>query len=99
MKSGYKIAWTSNALRELKETIAYLKANFSDKEIAKLSRKIENFTEIISQNPYIFPKSDSKNIHKLVILKFNTIYYRIKNDRVEILSFFSNRQSQDKKKI
>lgn len=99
MKSGYNITWTPNALNELKQTIEYLKANFSDKEITKLSRKIESFTEIISQNPQIFPKSDSKNIHKAVILKFNTLYYRIKNENVEILSFFSNRQSPYKKKI
>lgn len=73
MKSGYRISWTPHALSELKETIEYLQENFSDKEIAKLARKIENFTEIISQNPYIFPKSGSKNIHKAGILTFNTV--------------------------
>lgn len=64
MKSGYNISWTPNALNELEETIEYLQKNFSDKEIAKLARKIESFSEIISQNPYIFPKSEQTNIHK-----------------------------------
>lgn len=99
MKSGYNISWTPNALNELEETIEYLQKNFSDKEIAKLARKIESFSEIISQNPYIFPKSEQTNIHKAIILTFNTAYYRIKDNNVEILSFFSNRQSPVKRKL
>lgn len=99
MKSGYNISWTPNALSELEETIEYLQKNFSDKEIAKLARKIESFSEIISQNPYIFPKSEQTNIHKAIILTFNTVYYRIMDNNVEILSFFSNRQSPVKRKL
>lgn len=86
-------------MNELEETIEYLQKNFSDKEITKLARKIESFSEIISQNPYIFPKSEHTNIHKAIILTFNTAYYRIKDNNVEILSFFSNRQSPVKRKI
>jgi plasmid stabilization system protein ParE len=99
MKNGYNVFWTTNALSELEKTIKYLQKNFTDQEIKKLAEKIENLTEIISQNPYIFPKSEGKNIHKAVILKFNTMYYRVKNENVEILSFFSNRQSPTKRKI
>ncbi|MDO5523824.1 MAG: type II toxin-antitoxin system RelE/ParE family toxin [Bacteroidia bacterium] len=99
MKSGYKIHWTAHALDELNQTIRYLEENFSDKEIQKLAQKIENTAKLISQNPRLFPKSDKKNVHKVVILKFNTLYYRIKSDYIEILSFFSNRQNPRKRKI
>ncbi|MBW3522668.1 type II toxin-antitoxin system RelE/ParE family toxin [Chryseobacterium sp. NKUCC03_KSP] len=99
MKSGYNISWTPNALSELEETIEYLQKNFSDKEITKLARKIESFSEIIFQNPYIFPKSEQTNIHKAIILTFNTVYYRIKDNNLEILSFFSNRRSPVKRKL
>jgi plasmid stabilization system protein ParE len=99
MENGYNIFWTSNALNELEETIQYLQHHFSDKEIKKLAVKIENFAEIISQNPFVFPKAGNKNIHKAVILKFNTVYYRVLGKNVEILSFFSNRQSPDKKRL
>lgn len=88
MKNGYNIFWTPNSLNELEETIEYLQNNFTDKEIKKLAGKIENFTETISYNPYLFPKSESQNIHKAVILKFNTIYYRVRNENVEIFIIF-----------
>lgn len=98
MKSGFNIEWTQNARKELEKTIEYLEENFSKKEIKKLVQKIENITELISQNQNLFPKSKSNNIHKVVILKFNTLYYRTQNNSVEILSFFSNRQNPIKGK-
>lgn len=99
MESGYKIFWTPNALKELEQTIDYLQNNFTDKEIRKLAHKIESSIEIISQNPFIFSVSESKGIHKVIILEFNTMYYRIHDSTVEILSFFSNRQSPQKRKF
>jgi len=99
MESGYKVFWTPHALQELEQTIEYLQNNFTDKEIRRLVHKIESSIEIISQNPFIFPVSESKGIHKVIILEFNTMYYRIHDSTVEILSFFSNRQSPQKRKF
>lgn len=98
MKSGYNIFWTQNALNELEESIKYLQENFTEKEIKKLASKIESVKELISQNPEIFPKSESKKVHKAVLLKFNSMYYRVKNENIEIISFFSNRQNPSKQK-
>ncbi len=97
MQSGYDIVWTPNALRELAQTIEYLEKNFSEKEIKKLAEKIENILALISKNPNLFPISENRNIHKAVLLKYNSMYYRIKNENIEILSFFSNRQSPNKR--
>lgn len=99
MKSGYSIFWTENALNELSDTINYLENNFTEKELKKLTKQIENTIELISRNPTIFPKSEFKDIHKVVILKFNTLYYRTTDEQIQILSFFSNRQSFSKMKI
>ena len=86
-------------MEELSETVGYLKREFSQKEIDILGDEIERISSIISQNPNIFPHSDRLQTRKAVILKYNTLYYRIMNDQVEILSFFSNRQSPDKMKL
>src|SRR5690606_33701309 len=99
MKSGYKILWTDNALHELAQTIEYIQENFSDTEVKKLALKIENVTTLISQNPTIFPISEFKGVYKAVILKYNTLYYRLVKDNIEILSFFSNRQNPKKRKL
>lgn len=100
MKSGYKILWTDNALKELESTIEYLIKNWTDKEIQNLALRIEETLELISNNPNMFQSSDvKKNIRRVVISKYNTMYYRTKGENIEILSFFSNRQHPKKRKL
>ena len=100
MKNGYNILWTDHALNELKNTIEFLEKNWTDKELKKLAMKLEGILLLISQNPYLFPASDvNKEIRRVVILSFNTLYYRIYKHEVQIISFFSNRQSPKKRKL
>ena len=100
MKNGYKILWTDNALKELEKTIEYLEENWTDKELRNLAESLEETISLISQNPQIFQASEKKkDIRRAVILSFNTLYYRVSEDKVEILSFFGNRQNPKKRKL
>jgi len=100
MKSGYKIEWTDNALEELKTIYQYLEKNWTEKELRNLSTEIERTIKLISNNPKIFPVSDKMNVRRVVIKKLNTLYYReVKEYKVEILSFFSNRQNPIKRNL
>ena len=99
MESGYEILWTDHALDELAVTYEYLKINFTEKELKKLSTEIDKTLDLISKNPGLFPMSESQGIRSVIIKKFNTMYYREKLKTVEILSFFSNRQNPDKRKL
>jgi plasmid stabilization system protein ParE len=102
MTSGFKIKWTDNALKELKDTYLYLEENWTNRELKNLSLEIERTIKLISENPKLFPisKKKKKKIRKAAVKKLNTIYYReTKNQTVEILSFFSNRQNPNKRKL
>lgn len=100
MKSGYRVFWTDHALDELRNTVEYLELNFTDREIRNLSEKIESTLRLVSANPQIFPETEeSVGIRRVVIARFNTMYYRVNNNQVEILSFFSNRQAPDKRRF
>jgi len=99
MESGYKILWTDHALKELAETYDYLKIHFTKREMNKLSTEIDKTLKLISINPSLFPLSEFKGVRRIIIKKFNTMYYREKENTVEILSFFSNRQDPNKRKI
>lgn len=100
MKSGYKILWTDNALQELEATLNYLQEKWTLKELKNLAVALEKTLQLIAQNPYIFQASvEKKEIRRAVVLNLNTLYYRISENRIEILSFFSNRQSPKKRKL
>lgn len=99
MESGYKILWTEHALYELAATYDYLGINFTERELKNLSTDIDKTLNLISRNPNIFPTSDSHGIRRVVIKKFNTLYYRKKLNSIEVLSFFSNRQNPNIRKL
>jgi len=99
MKSGYKILWTDHALNELSDTYEYLELHFTERELKKLSTELERTLNLISQNPYLFPISELKGVRRVVVKRFNTLFYREKGKYIEILSFFSNRQNPNKRKI
>ena len=100
MKNGYKILWTDNALKELEKTIEYLEENWTEKELQNLAQSLEETISLISQNPQIFQASKKKeDIRRAVILSLNTLYYRVSEDKVEIVSFFGNRQNPKKRKL
>ena len=70
------------------------------KELKNLAEKLEETLNLISKNPDIFQVSEfKKDVRRVVVLKFNTIYYRLNNNQIEILSFFSNRQDPKKIKL
>ncbi|TAE38118.1 MAG: type II toxin-antitoxin system RelE/ParE family toxin [Sphingobacteriales bacterium] len=100
MKNGYKVFWTDFALTELQNTIEYLEENWTEKELRNLAIKLEATLILLSQNPNLFQVSDDENkIRRVVILTHNTLYYRIITNKIEILSFFSNRQNPNKRKF
>lgn len=99
MESGYNILWTDHALEELAKTYEYLELYFSEREMHRLSVELEKVLMLISRNPKLFPKSEFKEVRRAVIKKFNILYYRENDNRIEIISFFSNRQDPDKREI
>lgn len=100
MKSGFKIFWTEHALSELQQALDYLEENWTERELRIFASKLEHTIEIISKSPEIFPSSiDKKEIRKAVVEEHNTLYYRFKNDRIEIVSLFSNLKNPKSKKI
>lgn len=97
MKSGHKVVWTDHALDELRQTIAYLEQNFSEREIKRLADKIESVLVLIANHPALYPETPSrKGVRKAVLLKSNNLYYRVNGHSIEIVSFFSNRQKPER---
>ena len=100
MKSGYKVLWTDHAISELKDTIEYFEENWTERELSNFSEELDHTVELISKNPELFQVSKKKKeVRRAVVARYNNLYYRTKNDTVEILSLFSNRQDPDKIKI
>lgn len=100
MESGYKIRWTDNALLGLAEIVEHLEKRWTVKELNRFATELDHTIEMISKNPYLFAVSKEKSdVRRAVILKLNSLYYRINDDTVELLSLFLNRKDPAKKRI
>ncbi len=97
MKNIYKLIWSSEALNNLKAIVNYLEIRWTKREIIKFSQLLENKITIIIDNPFLFPESiKSKGIRKAVLTKQTTIYYRIIDNEIHLITLYDNRQNPNK---
>lgn len=100
MKSGYSIFWTEHALNELEHALFYLEKNWSKKEISRLLIRLEDSLQLIARYPKIYQAAENaRGVRRAVILEHYALYYRIKSERIEVLSFFNNRQDPSKQHL
>lgn len=100
MRSTHKIIWSDESLKNLDTIIEYLELNWTEKEVKKFLNILDKRIKLISLNPLIFPsKLKNKNIRRSVLSKQTSIFYRISETRIEVLSIFDSRQNPGKLKI
>ncbi len=104
---SYKVIWSPRAKDELQATYHFLESHWSQKHLKSLlqamSQAISDVIRNLQQNPKLYPVANvgvdyPLAIHKVNIQRFNSLYYAIdeENLQINILSFFSNRQSPNK---
>ncbi len=97
MRNTYKIIWTSRALSDLKNTIAYLEENWTSREIQKFALLLDLQLNRLKIYPNLFPESHRyKKIRKSVLTRQVSMYYRVVNQEIQIISLFDNRQNPKK---
>ncbi len=73
---------------------------FGKKKAKEIYDRIEKVLEGISKMPRMYPSSrKQKNLRKCVFSKQTSIYYRIDQDYIEIVSFRENRKDPGKFKV
>ena len=66
----------------------------------KFVHKVESLIELLPQFPKIGILHDNnRKIYKKVIVKQITVYYRVSENQITLLSFFDTRQDSIKKKF
>jgi plasmid stabilization system protein ParE len=82
---------------KIEDLLEYLEIKWSDRIRKKFANKLYQTVKIIQNNPEAFPQSESnKKVHKCVITKQSTLFYKFNSKRVEIIAFFDTRQDPNK---
>lgn len=94
------IHWTQEAIDSFADNISYLRNEWNEKVIQDFIENTEATLILIEKNPLLFPAVNKKKIfRKCLIVKQISLYYKIKKDRIDLISFWNNYQNPKKLKL
>ena len=94
---AYKIIYKKRFVNKLLKLLDYLKTewgeNVSEAFIVKLQKRLNT----LSMQPYIgVPSSLIRPVRSILITKHNRLYYRIKDDTIEVINMYDTRSDPQK---
>jgi plasmid stabilization system protein ParE len=94
-----RIILSKRASRRLEKLLEYLESEWSLKVKKEFIKKLDKSFIQIKKYPDSSPRSEIvKGLHKLVITKQTTIYYRYDSKSISIVTIFDNRMNPNKLK-
>ncbi|MDO4764035.1 MAG: type II toxin-antitoxin system RelE/ParE family toxin [Flavobacteriaceae bacterium] len=71
--------------------------NQSNQYSLKIISEVERFEALLKQNPYIgsIVENTNKQVRRVVILSNFSLFYRIVEDNIQILSFWRNKNNPE----
>lgn len=92
----YSVKWLPEAEFTFKLVISYLEENWSAKEIIAFIERTNDVIENIRNRPKQYIYSQKKDAYRVVVTKHTSLFYRIKINQIELLTFWDNRQDPQK---
>lgn len=96
---SYIIIWSPKAQITFHKVLEYLEENWSGKEITAFADRTEQVIKHIIENPHHYPYSKKSDSFKCVFLPQISLFYRLKEQQIELLIFWDNRQNPAKLKL
>lgn len=95
MDNSYEVDWTKRSLVNAIDIKKYLIRKFSQKEVRKFERLLQQFELTVSNFPTLYPESKSqKHLRRAVIHKNTTVYYIFNKNKVTVVAMKDNRQEK-----
>ena len=94
-----KVVLSKRAKIKLENLLLFLETDWSMSIKNEFIEKLDHALQIIQNKPESFPKTAAlKGVHKCVVTRQNTLYYRFTESSIEIITIFDSRQDPDKLK-
>lgn len=90
---AYKVYLSPFAARKLELILDYLNNEWPERVRSDFIDRLKKKRIQISQHPQSSPESNEfPGLHKAVLDKHTSLYYRVLEDKIEIAAIFDNRQ-------
>lgn len=92
-----KTEWTSKAESDFDDTLEYLGKTWGEAVKKDFYDNTMNVLALIAQTPLMYQLYDKpRKIHRCVLTKQISLYYRILETEIHLLTFWDNRQEPQK---
>ncbi len=94
---SYQIFWSPNARNDFVNILEYLNKHWGQQGVLYFIDRTEKVLQLISDNLLLFISSEKKpSVHRCVVVKQISFFYRINNNKIELLRFWDNRMDPEK---
>ncbi len=94
---AYKISWTDNALEDYQRIVEYLIKKWSFTDAANFESIVNKKLANLSGQPFMgIPSQEKHSLRSILLTKHNRLFYRIKDETIELLNIFDTRQDPEK---
>lgn len=88
----YQIIYKKRFVQKLFNLLDYLKQEWGEAIAEKFLNRLQTRLHTLSQQPFIgTPSSAVKDVRSILVMRHNRIYYRIKDNVIEILNMYNTR--------
>ncbi len=95
-----EVLFTKRAQKNYSSIKSYIEGKFGERTATAFSKKLIDFLEILKNYPELGSLDvPNKNIRGFQFSKQTRIFYRIKGERIIILTLFDVRQNPEKKNL
>jgi len=91
-RNKFSVYWSEQSLNNAIRIESYLRENFTVKEIIRFHIKLQTFEEAVSNYPKLYPEANvHSSLRRAVLSKQLSVYYKITDDRIEVVAILDNR--------
>jgi len=91
------IYYTDRSVADLLNIKGYILKYFTQKEVNRLYVMLQSFEKVVAAFPELYPTSIKSNkIHRAVLSKQLSVFYRVSKDKISVVAIIDNRMSYAK---
>ncbi|MBA9075594.1 MULTISPECIES: type II toxin-antitoxin system RelE/ParE family toxin [Rufibacter] len=94
MKTTFDIRWSQESKAKFQKIIAYLRAEWTEKEVKKFVKRLKEFEQIVVLFPELYAPTRG-GLRRAVLGKHHSVIYRIdfQHRLIRVYTIFDNRQN------
>ncbi len=97
---AYKIIYKKRFVNKLLKLLDYLKTDWGENVANTFISKLQKRIQTLSKQPYIgVPSLVIKTVRSILITKHNRLFYRIKDDTIEVINMYDTRSNPKKNSL